>query len=239
MGSEVGPGIHRLGGRHVNWYVVEDSGSLTVVDTGLPAYWPHLGQLISAIGIPASRIEAVLLTHEHPDHIGNAERLRSSHAVRIWAHTLAVPAIQVVDRRPPRAPLWRPRVLRYMAHSFRNGVATVAAVRQLSSFDDGEQLDVPGRPRVVHTPGHTAGHSSLFFEDRRAVFVGDALATTDIITGADRPCLSPHFTNQDSGEARKSLSRIEGLPADLVLPGHGAPWNGGIGEAVRLSRLGA
>jgi glyoxylase-like metal-dependent hydrolase (beta-lactamase superfamily II) len=34
-------------------------------------------------------------------------------------------------------------------------------IRELTTYADGETLDVPGRPRVIHTPGHTSGHCSL------------------------------------------------------------------------------
>jgi glyoxylase-like metal-dependent hydrolase (beta-lactamase superfamily II) len=36
--------------------------------------------------------------------------------------------------------------------------------------------------------------------------------------------------------ALESLARLERLAASWVLPGHGAPWSGGIAEAVGLVR---
>jgi hypothetical protein len=49
-------------------------------------------------------------------------------------------------------PLWKPPVLHVVAHCLRNGVARTAPVAEASGFGDGEVLDVPGRPRVIHTP---------------------------------------------------------------------------------------
>jgi glyoxylase-like metal-dependent hydrolase (beta-lactamase superfamily II) len=40
----------------------------------------------------------------------------------------------------------------------------------------------------------------------------------------------------DATQALESLKRIEGVSSDLVLPGHGDPWTGGVEEAVRLVR---
>ena len=41
---------------------------------------------------------------------------------------------------------------------------------------------------------------------------------------------------KDAAKAVESLTRIEDLSSDLVLPGHGDPWTGGVEEAVRLVR---
>ncbi len=34
--AEIAEGIHRCGSTHVNWYLVEENDTLTVVDTGFP-----------------------------------------------------------------------------------------------------------------------------------------------------------------------------------------------------------
>jgi glyoxylase-like metal-dependent hydrolase (beta-lactamase superfamily II) len=69
------------------------------------------------------------------------------------------------------------------------------------------------------------------------LFVGDALATYAVTTGARGPQVAP-FT-ADAAEAVASLARLEDVSADLVLPGHGDPWTGGIQEAVRRVRQAA
>jgi glyoxylase-like metal-dependent hydrolase (beta-lactamase superfamily II) len=66
------------------------------------------------------------------------------------------------------------------------------------------------------------------------LFVGDAFATIAVTTGARGPRIAP-FT-ADEATALASLGRLEGVDADLVLPGHGEPWRAGIAEAVRVVR---
>jgi glyoxylase-like metal-dependent hydrolase (beta-lactamase superfamily II) len=63
------------------------------------------------------------------------------------------------------------------------------------------------------------------------VFVGDAMTTGHVLTGAQGPGPAP-FT-LDPNLALASLARLEQLPATWVLPGHGAPFDGGVAEAVR------
>jgi glyoxylase-like metal-dependent hydrolase (beta-lactamase superfamily II) len=60
------------------------------------------------------------------------------------------------------------------------------------------------------------------------------LCTHAVTTGLRGPRIAP-FT-ADAPLARASLARLEGIPAHLVLPGHGEPFEGGVDEAVRLAR---
>jgi glyoxylase-like metal-dependent hydrolase (beta-lactamase superfamily II) len=66
------------------------------------------------------------------------------------------------------------------------------------------------------------------------LFVGDAFATYAVTIGARRPQVAPFTT--DAARAVDSLARLESISADHVLPGHGDPWTGGVGEAVRQIR---
>ena len=113
----------------------------------------------------------------------------------------------------------------------------IKRVAAVSTFGDGATLDLPGSPRVILVPGHTPGSAALHVASRDALFVGDALATYAVTTGAVGPRLAP-FT-ADAVQAVASLERLEGIAAELVLPGHGQVWTGGVAEAVRLVRSSA
>jgi glyoxylase-like metal-dependent hydrolase (beta-lactamase superfamily II) len=76
---------------------------------------------------------------------------------------------------------------------------------------------VPGSPRIILTPGHTPGSAVLHVAPRSVLFVGDALATYAVTTGARGPQVAP-FT-ADAAQAVASLARLEDLAAELVLPG--------------------
>lgn len=77
MNGQVAEGVHRLGTRWVNWYLVQDGPALTVVDAGRPQYWEQLPEALAAIGRRVSDVEAVVLTHNHYDVLGSAERVRA------------------------------------------------------------------------------------------------------------------------------------------------------------------
>lgn len=74
--GEVAPGVFRLGTTYVGWYAVQDAGAYTFVDAGLPGHWAQMAGFLASRGAPLSAVKAVVLTHHHEDHKGNAERLR-------------------------------------------------------------------------------------------------------------------------------------------------------------------
>jgi glyoxylase-like metal-dependent hydrolase (beta-lactamase superfamily II) len=107
-------------------------------------------------------------------------------------------------------------------------------VREVTTYADGDVLDLPGRPRVVHVPGHTPGSVAIHVPAVDAVLLGDAMTTRNVLTGVRGPKPAP-FT-LDPAQAEESLDRIEALDATWVLPGHGPAWDGGVPEAMRLVR---
>jgi glyoxylase-like metal-dependent hydrolase (beta-lactamase superfamily II) len=104
----------------------------------------------------------------------------------------------------------------------------------VATFADGETLDLPGSPRIIHVPGHTPGSVAVHVPAVDALFVGDAMTTGNVLTGERGPRPAP-FT-LEPGAALASLSRLEAVQATWVLPGHGAPWRGGVAEAIRQIR---
>lgn len=226
----------RLGSPLVNWYLVESDAGLTVVDAGLPRYWPQLGAALAARSRELGDVRALVLTHGHVDHIGFAERLRVEAGARVLVHE-ADEALARTGEQPPRERsalpyLWRPAAIRLFMHLSHAGGASIERPAELETFRDGDVLDVPGSPQVIHTPGHSAGQCCLAFAEHRALFVGDALCTLNVLTGRRGPQVPPGAFNDSSEQALTSLRRIESVDADVLLPGHGEPWRDGAAAAV-------
>jgi glyoxylase-like metal-dependent hydrolase (beta-lactamase superfamily II) len=240
---EIAPGVYGLGTELVNWYLVEDGGRLTAVDAGLPKFRETLEADLRAIGRAPEDVEAVVLTHSDSDHTGVAEALRDAGA-RVLIHaeddeTLRKPGPKKGDAAPLRIlpqVAWRWRYWKAMGQMTRGGGAKPPKIEGAETFAGGDVLDVPGRPRAVHTPGHTDGHCVFLFEDSRTLFVGDALCTWNFVSGELGPQLMPGPTNVSNAQARESLAHIEPLEANLLLPGHGEVWHGAAAVAVAQAR---
>jgi glyoxylase-like metal-dependent hydrolase (beta-lactamase superfamily II) len=236
--SQISPGVHRLHTRYTNWYLLEDGGRLTVLDAGLPGDWREFSSALSRLGQTPAAVDAVLITHHHPDHAGNAERLRSTGA-RVLSHPADAPYLRGEKRLSKLAVLpflWHPWYALYMLHLLGRGVTRTPAVAQLDEIRDGEVLEVPGSPRVIHAPGHTAGSCALFLERRSLLFSGDALVTLDMTRGRRGPQIIRGPQTEDSEQAVESLDVLAATNAKTVLPGHGEPWPDGVQSAADIAR---
>jgi glyoxylase-like metal-dependent hydrolase (beta-lactamase superfamily II) len=237
---EVAEGVHRLTQGVTNMYLVDDGGTFALVDAGTPRDWHFVVRAIAALGHRLNDVDAILLTHAHPDHTGFAERARTTAGVQVRIHRADEHAATTgeIGGRDGKITsyLFKLEMYRTVFSLLRRGATRVIPIREVSTFADGETLDVPGHPRVIHAPGHTSGSCALLLEGRGVLLAGDVLATRNPLTGRVGPQIMPGALNTDSSEALRSLRALDGVSAESILPGHGEPWRDGVAEALRLAR---
>ena len=238
---EVAPGVFRLGTRWANFYLLVDGPEATLVDAGYPRYAGHVSDALESLDLPPHAVTAVVVTHHHVDHVGTAESVRETAGATVYVHARDAPIVRG-DRRSHVPPgfyrhSWRPSMARYLAHTIAVGGARYRPVRDVQVLNDDGPLDAPGVPRVIETPGHTAGHLSVVLEDRGVLFAGDAMVNFDYASG--RTGVQLHRFNEDRTRAAASLASLDSIETDVVLFGHGDPWTGGTQAAVALARASA
>jgi len=169
----------------------QDSDEAVVVD---PGFEPSAVRAV--LDAAGKRPVAVLLTHGHLDHAGEAGSFAGD--LPVYVHPDDVPAFSD-----------------YSAWGGGGGAA-LDPVGDLRTFVDGDVLRFAGLSlEVLHTPGHTPGSSCFRIEDEVVLCSGD-LVFAGTIGRSD-------FANSDPAAMRRSLIRFLTLPDETrVLPGHGS-----------------
>lgn len=238
------PGVARLAHAFVSCYVLADDSGATVVDAGLPRSWRGLPEALAAVDRTPADVRAVVLTHAHFDHVGFARRAARELGVDVWVHRddarLAAHPYRYAHEDPRAVyPVRHPRAVPVLGAMLLAGAARVRGVRTVRHLEPGRRLEVPGRPRVLACPGHTAGSVALHLPDRDALLTGDALVTLDPYTARTGPRIVAGAATADTAQNLLSLDVLAETGAGVLLPGHGEPWTGGAEQAVRLARAAA
>lgn len=178
------------------------NGDVAVIDPG-PNDPRHLDALQAALA-PGEQVSAVVVTHAHRDHSAGA---------RSFAARVGAPVLAHGDSAGARSP-----VMARLAASggIGGGEGVDAAFVPDRRIGEDEVLTGPGWTlRVLHTPGHTADHLCLAWDEGRALFSGD------LVMGWASTLISP--PDGDLSAFRASLARLTARDDRVYFPGHGAP----------------
>jgi glyoxylase-like metal-dependent hydrolase (beta-lactamase superfamily II) len=210
--ERIAPGVYRVDALRfsnaISVLLVEDSDGWTLVDTGVGSSAGPIRDALSALGGKPEELRRIYLTHHHSDHIGGLPGMRE------WAPEAEVIAsekeAEVISGRRGPDPSSNP-VFRFISRYQRLPTAPVARMVR--------EGDTVAGFRVVSTPGHSLGHTSLLRDEDGLLFTGDAFGATPRKV---RVGVLKIFCT-DPPQAKRSAEKLLAEEFDTVVMAHGKP----------------
>ena len=195
--------------------VLIEDGRAILVDTGLQGSLLPITGGLKDLGLTLDHIDAVVITHAHPDHCGGLGELVERTEIKVAAHRLDAGFIE--GTTTPPNPL-RNELLAKMAEPVLPKLMGGHVPVDLP-LEDGDIIPFGAEVRVVHLPGHTDGSIALHLPTKRVIIVGDALQYRFSLK------LSPpaEGVTQHPDEALRSLEKLLDLDFDIICFSHFPP----------------
>lgn len=211
--------IYRLKGiRGANVYLLDTSGEMTLIDTGLKGQADKILSKIQDLGFDSGQLKNIIITHAHSDHTGSAKALAKKTSARVLAHQQEIPFLEKTKSLPTASGLASlfSRLEKWI-------MPAVPAFSVHKGLEDGEILDILGVLQVIHTPGHTPGAISLYQPEQKILFCGDTLFNQNPATGRKGLRLPIKAFTSDRETARKSVEKLTEFSIETIFFGHGEP----------------
>ncbi|ANY65938.1 hypothetical protein BBD42_05260 [Paenibacillus sp. BIHB 4019] len=198
--------------------ISSEEGNL-LVDTGMPGMTQEMVSQMQAAGFSIDQLTGIVLTHQDIDHIGNvSQMLELKPGIAVYAHAADKPYIE------GKLPLIKE------PHKMLEAFGTYEAASSDIVTDivsDGEQLDFAEGIVVIHTPGHTPGHISLYDRATKTLIAGDAM----VVRGDQLLGPNPMQTT-DLDEAYQSLAKLAAYDIEKIICFHGGVYDLNVNERI-------
>ena len=173
-----------------------------LVDPGFGSDVLETERLLQEAEVPPQSLSLIVNTHYHSDHIGGNSALQKRYSLPIAAHRWDAALVNQRDREVCGAEWLNQPVEPYQVN------------RPLS---EGDEIDTGSAVfQVLHTPGHTLGHISLYAPSEQIVICGDVVHKDDVAW------INTFLEGPDALQRElMTLDRLAYLPLRLAYSGHG------------------
>jgi glyoxylase-like metal-dependent hydrolase (beta-lactamase superfamily II) len=221
-------------GKVFPYLFVEKEDNLTLIDPGFLSQLPMLEKYLQDIGYEIKNVKQIILTHVHVDHAQAANEVKRKSGARIYSHWIEA---RYLAHNPPymgppstQETIKKLEKLGVSVESLSNEYGTLE-VEPISVDEQVSDGDMIGSLKVIHTPGHTPGHISLYYEKDKLLLGADSIYKK--VFGAEGMYISAPQVSMDPTTAIVSVQRLSRVNFDKLLMAHqDSPWLEGAREAV-------
>ena len=152
--------------------IIINENAICLVDVGYPGSFRFVKKGIESLGFSINDIKVVVLTHYHPDHIGDIKSILNQINPTIFAHEKEIPAIAGLD---PSIKAANNGAISYLYEKTKYYLTMPDLMSKIYPLLDKDELAFPSKIKIIHLPGHTKGNIGLHLPEDQIVIVGDAL----------------------------------------------------------------
>ncbi|MEO6151089.1 MAG: MBL fold metallo-hydrolase [Mucilaginibacter sp.] len=231
---QVSQGVWGMKITFVNIYMIANRRGAgkgwVLVDAGLRGTAKKIIAMAESLFGPGTKPAAIVLTHGHFDHVGALEDLLEYWDVPVYAHPLEVPYLTGASSYPPPDPTVGGGLMSLMSWTYP--VKPINLGSRLIPIDKYEGVPELPEWKVIHTPGHTAGHISLFLPLNTTLIAGDAFTTTKtesavyVLNFIKKFSGPPKYLTTNWHAAEKSVRKLAALQPRIAATGHGVVMRG-------------
>ena len=204
--------IQILSGRS-NVFLLTNGSKNILIDTSPNYMWGLLVKRLNTLHI--SKIDALILTHSHIDHVENSCRIKKKYGSFIIIHRSEAAYLASGNNIIPHGTNLFTRTIMKALSSFITPFLRYKPCQYDVMVDDKFELDDFGfSARIIHTPGHTIGSMSVVIDDEVAI-VGDTMF--GVFSGS----VFPPYAD-DIGEMLISWGKLLDTKCSVFIPGHGS-----------------
>jgi glyoxylase-like metal-dependent hydrolase (beta-lactamase superfamily II) len=227
---EIVPKVHSIDGLDhpipsvgmVPYLIEEKPGDLTLIDTCFTCSIPKFETYVAEAGFDIKDIKRIVLTHLHPDHVEAANEIKRKTGGKIYSHWIEAAYLshELEYNGPPDKEAFE-HILKKMGTNIdkvakKFGNINVGPIIVDGLLNDGDTIG--NTLQVIHTPGHTPGHISLYDKEHRILMGGDILFNS--ILNIDGLFVPPSTVTKDWDTSIISARRLSNLKVEKLLLAH-------------------
>ena len=208
------------------YLIITENDEVILIDTGYSKFGNKILKAINKTGINPGQIKHILLTHSHPDHVGNLAKIKEISNAPVYTHPAGASIIKEGKVMPDIVP----------TPGFMNGLVFRLLIGNKPGYFDPVDIDQEINHndvlsfcdgiKAMHTPGHSADHLIYFWPKHGGVlFIGDLAGNMGELN---------YMLGYNNLElAKKNLKEISKIDFDVACFGHGKIIKGSASEKFK------